>query len=220
MPLEALRWDVTPIGLHYLLTHYDIPDVDAADWRLSVEGLVERPLTLSLDDLRARPAVEVAVTMECAGNGRVHVEPHVVSQPWLLEAVGTARWRGVAVASLLEEAGVKEGAVEVLFTGLDRGVEGEEEQAYERSLPVGRAPRRGRASRVRGQRRPASAAARLSASPGRPRLVRDDEREVALAHDGARRAVRRLPDAPLLPRAARRRTSRASRSPRSRRARS
>ena len=136
MPLEALRWDVTPIGLHYLLTHYDIPDVDAARWRLSVEGLVERPLTLSLDDLRARPAVEVAVTMECAGNGRAHVEPHVVSQPWLLEAVGTARWRGVAVSSLLEEAGVKEGALEVLFTGLDRGVEGEEEQAYERSLPV------------------------------------------------------------------------------------
>ncbi len=137
MPLEALRWDVTPIGLHYLLTHYDIPDVDAADWRLSVEGLVERPLTLSLDDLRARPAVEVAVTMECAGNGRAHVEPHVVSQPWLLEAVGTARWRGVAVSSLLEEVGVEEGALEVLFTGLDRGVEGEEEQAYERSLPVG-----------------------------------------------------------------------------------
>jgi DMSO/TMAO reductase YedYZ molybdopterin-dependent catalytic subunit len=136
MPLEALRWDVTPIGLHYLLTHYDIPDVDAADWRLSVEGLVERPLTLSLDDLRARPAVEVAVTMECAGNGRAHVEPHVVSQPWLLEAVGTARWRGVAVSSLLEEAGVQEGALEVLFTGLDRGVEGEEEQAYARSLPV------------------------------------------------------------------------------------
>jgi sulfane dehydrogenase subunit SoxC len=136
MPLEALRWDVTPIGLHYLLTHYDIPDVDAADWRLSVEGLVERLLTLSLDDLRARPAVEVAVTMECAGNGRAHVEPHVVSQPWLLEAVGTARWRGVAVSALLEEAGVKEGALEVLFTGLDRGVEGEEEQAYERSLPV------------------------------------------------------------------------------------
>ena len=75
--------------------------------------------------------------MECAGNGRAHVEPHVVSQPWLLEAVGTARWRGTPVAPLLEEAGVREGAVEVLFTGLDRGVEGGEEQAYERSLPVG-----------------------------------------------------------------------------------
>jgi len=136
MPLEALRWDVTPIGLHYLLTHYDIPEVDASSWRLSVAGQVERPLTLSLDDLRARPAVEAAVTMECAGNGRAHVEPHVVSQPWLLEAVGTARWRGVAVAPLLEEAGVRDGAVEVLFSGLDRGLEGGEEQAYERSLPV------------------------------------------------------------------------------------
>ena len=136
MPLEALRWDLTPIGLHYLLTHYDIPDVDASSWRLGVGGLVDRPLSLSLDDLRARPAVEVAVTMECAGNGRAHVEPHVVSQPWLLEAVGTARWRGVPVAALLEDAGLHDGVVEILFTGLDRGVEGGEEQAYERSLPT------------------------------------------------------------------------------------
>jgi DMSO/TMAO reductase YedYZ molybdopterin-dependent catalytic subunit len=139
MPLEALRWDVTPIGLHYLLTHYDIPDVDADSWQLEIGGLVERRLSLSLDDLRARPAVEVAVTMECAGNGRVHVEPHVVSQPWLLEAVGTARWRGTPVAGLLAEAGVQDRAVEVLFTGLDRGVEGGEEQAYARSLPLAEA---------------------------------------------------------------------------------
>jgi sulfane dehydrogenase subunit SoxC len=136
MPLEALRWDITPIGLHYLLTHYDIPEVDADTWRLEVAGLVERPLSLSLADLRALDAVEVAVTMECAGNGRALVEPHVVSQPWLLEAVGTARWRGVRVSELLGDACVSEGAVEAIFTGIDRGVEGEEEQAYERSLPV------------------------------------------------------------------------------------
>ena len=136
LPLEALRWDVTPIGLHYLLVHYDIPDVDGAAWRLEIDGLVERPLSLSLDELRLRPSVDVAVTMECAGNGRAHVEPHVVSQPWLLEAVGTARWRGVPVGDLLEEAGLRGEAVEALFTGLDRGVEGEEEQAYERSLPL------------------------------------------------------------------------------------
>ena len=135
-PLEAMRWDITPVGLHYLLTHYDIPDVDAASWRLEVDGLVERPLSLSLDDLRARPAVEIAATMECAGNGRAHVEPHVVSQPWLLEAVGTARWRGTPVAGLLEEAGVHGEAVEVVFTGLDRGVEGAEEQDYARSLSL------------------------------------------------------------------------------------
>jgi DMSO/TMAO reductase YedYZ molybdopterin-dependent catalytic subunit len=136
MPLEALRWDITPVGLHYLLTHYDIPDVDPAAWRLEIDGLVDRPLTLSIDDVRERPVVEIAVTMECAGNGRAHVEPHVVSQPWLLEAIGTARWRGTPVGPLLEEAGIRGGAVEVLFTGLDRGVEGGEEQDYARSLPL------------------------------------------------------------------------------------
>ena len=139
MPLEALRWDITPIGLHYLLTHYDIPEVDGDAWRLEVDGLVARSLSLSLDDLRGRPAVELTVTMECAGNGRAQMEPHVVSQPWLLEAVGTARWRGVTVTSVLEEAGVLAEAVEIVFTGLDRGVEGEEEQSYARSLPVAEA---------------------------------------------------------------------------------
>ncbi len=134
MPLEALRWDVTPIGLHYLLTHYDIPAVDPEGWRLEVGGRVDRALSLSLDDLRARTPVTRAVTMECAGNGRARLEPHVVSQPWLLEAVGTAEWTGVPVADLLYEAGVAGDAVEILFTGLDRGVEGGEEQAYQRSL--------------------------------------------------------------------------------------
>ena len=141
LPLEALRFDLTPVGLHYLLTHYDIPEVDAGTWRLEVDGLVERPLSLSLDDLRARPSVDEAVTLECAGNGRALVEPHVVSQPWLLEAVGTARWEGAPLASILEEAGVREGAAEVLFTGLDRGVEGGEEQSYARSLPLDEALR-------------------------------------------------------------------------------
>lgn len=141
MPLEALRWDLTPIGLHYLLTHYDIPDVDPEDWRLSLDGLVERPLTLSLAELRERPAVEVAVTMECAGNGRARIEPHVVSQPWLYEAVGTALWRGASLGALLQDAGVEEGATDVLFTALDRGVEGGEEQAYARSLPLAEALR-------------------------------------------------------------------------------
>jgi sulfane dehydrogenase subunit SoxC len=136
MPLEALRWDITPIGLHYLLIHYDIPEVDPATFRLEIDGLVERPLSLGLDDLRKRRAVELAVTMECAGNGRAQVEPHVESQPWLLEAVGTARWRGTPVASLLAEAGIRTEATEIVFMGLDRGVEGDEEQVYARSLAL------------------------------------------------------------------------------------
>jgi len=134
MPLEALRYPLTPVGLHYLLTHYDIPAVDPASWRLEVGGHVERALSLSLDELRARRHVRLPVTMECAGNGRAALSPRPVSQPWLLEAVGTAEWRGTPLRPLLEEAGILAGAVDVLFTGLDRGVEADVEQAYERSL--------------------------------------------------------------------------------------
>jgi DMSO/TMAO reductase YedYZ molybdopterin-dependent catalytic subunit len=131
MPLEALRYPVTPVGLHYLLIHYDVPVVEPDAWRLTVGGL-----ELSLDDLRARPAVEHTVTMECAGNGRARLEPRPVSQPWILEAVGTARWRGTTLAPLLEEAGIPDGTVEVLFTGLDRGIEGGDEQAFQRALAL------------------------------------------------------------------------------------
>jgi DMSO/TMAO reductase YedYZ molybdopterin-dependent catalytic subunit len=136
MPLEALRYDVTPVGLHYLLIHYDIPAVDPATWRLSLRGRVERPLSLGLDELRARGAVEVTVTMECAGNGRAALTPRPISQPWLVEAIGTARWRGVPLRPLLEEAGLADDAVEVVFTGLDRGIEKGVEQSYERALTV------------------------------------------------------------------------------------
>ena len=137
MPLEALRYPVTPVGLHYLLIHYDIPFVDPARFELSVGGLVARPLELSLDDLRARPAAELEVTTECAGNGRALLPgPRPVSQPWLAEAVGTAAWRGTPLAPLLDEAGPLDGAREVVFTGLDRGYEGGEEQVFERSLPL------------------------------------------------------------------------------------
>src|SRR5205823_5767629 len=106
MPLEALRDRVTPAGLHYLLIHYDIPRVDGGAWRLRLGGLVRRPLTLSLDELRSRPAVTEIVTLECAGNGRALLEPHIVSQPWLLEAVATGEWRGARLVTLLDEAGL------------------------------------------------------------------------------------------------------------------
>lgn len=141
MPLEALRYPLTPAGLHYVLTHYDIPEVDVATWRLVVDGVVERPLTLTIGELKARPAVTVPVTLECAGNGRALLEPRPISQPWLTEAVGTAAWTGTPLAPLLREAGIRPGAVEVLFTGLDRGVEGGEEQDYRRSLAVDEALR-------------------------------------------------------------------------------
>ena len=76
------------------------------------------------------------MTLECAGNGRALLSPRPVSQPWLLEAVGTAEWTGTPLSGLLEAAGVAEDAVEVVFRGLDRGIEGGEVQNYERSLSL------------------------------------------------------------------------------------
>jgi DMSO/TMAO reductase YedYZ molybdopterin-dependent catalytic subunit len=136
MPLEALRYPVTPAGLHYLLVHYDIPAVDPETFELRIEGAVARPLTLSLDDLRGRPSRELEVTIECAGNGRALVSPRPLSQPWLAEAIGNAAWTGVPLAPLLAEARPRADAVEVVFTGLDRGYEGGVAQEYERSLPL------------------------------------------------------------------------------------
>lgn len=141
MPLEALRYDVTPLGMHYLLIHFDIPAVDAATWTLSVGGLVERPLKLTLDDVKARPAKTIVVTLECAGNGRARLSPRPASQPWLGEAVGNAEWTGTSLWGMVEEAGVRAEATDVVFTGLDRGVQKEIEQQYERSLSIGEAMR-------------------------------------------------------------------------------
>ncbi len=70
MPLEGLRYPITPSGLHYLLIHYDIPDVNADEWRLKVGGQVSRPFDLTLEEIQKRPSQSIAVTMECAGNGR------------------------------------------------------------------------------------------------------------------------------------------------------
>ena len=141
MPLEALRSQLTPLGLHYLLTHYDIPFVDPGTWQLEVAVGDGDPLRLSLDDLRARPARTLPVTLECAGNGRTLMSPRAISQPWVNEAVGTAEWTGTPLAALLEEAGVRDGAVEIVFTGIDKGVEGGAEQHYARSLTVEQALR-------------------------------------------------------------------------------
>jgi sulfane dehydrogenase subunit SoxC len=136
LPLEALRYPITPAGLHYLLIHYDIPAVEPDAFRLELGGTVERALSLSLDDLRARERVSLPVTFECAGNGRALLAPRPLSQPWLTEAVGTAEWAGTPLRPLLDEAGIADTAVEALFTGLDQGVEGGVPQAYERSLPL------------------------------------------------------------------------------------
>jgi DMSO/TMAO reductase YedYZ molybdopterin-dependent catalytic subunit len=141
LPLEALRYDITPPGLHYVLVHYDVPYVEPATWSLSVDGHVNRPLSLDLDALRRYEPVSIPVTLECAGNGRAHLEPRPVSQPWLEGAVGTAVWTGARLADVLADAVPRDGAVDVVLTGADHGVERGVEQDYARGLSLTEATR-------------------------------------------------------------------------------
>ena len=141
MPLEALRYDVTPAGLHYLLIHFDIPDLDAAGWALRLEGLVARPAQIGLEDLRRLPARTVRATLECAGNGRGQVSPRYPSMPWLEEGVSTADWTGVPLSVLLDEVQVGKSAREIVFHGADRGFDGGTEHGFSRSLPIPEATR-------------------------------------------------------------------------------
>jgi sulfane dehydrogenase subunit SoxC len=136
MHLEGLRYPITPVGMHYLLIHFDIPLIDPAAYELEIGGLVSTPLRLTLDEIKARPALTVPVTMECGGNGRAHLSPRPISAPWHEEAVGCAEWTGTPLKPILEEAGVLDDAVEVVFSGHDRGIDAGSEHDYERSLSL------------------------------------------------------------------------------------
>lgn len=136
LPLEALRYDVTPAGLHYVLAHFDIPYVDAKTWRLDIGGRVRTTMVLSLHDVMRRDAVTLPVVLECAGNGRALLSPRPIGMPWLFEAVGAAQWTGIRLRTLLEEVGLLDDAIELVFGGADRGVQAGVEHNYERSLSI------------------------------------------------------------------------------------
>jgi DMSO/TMAO reductase YedYZ molybdopterin-dependent catalytic subunit len=95
------------------------PEVDPATLRLEVKGLVERPLSLSLAELKALPTVEVVAVNQCSGNSRGFFEPRVAGGQAGNGLMGAALWRGVALKTVLDKAGVRPGAVQVRFDGLD-----------------------------------------------------------------------------------------------------
>jgi DMSO/TMAO reductase YedYZ molybdopterin-dependent catalytic subunit len=111
---EALDSWLTPNDQFFTVAHYDKPALDPQTWRLEVGGLVQQPLTLSLDDLKARPRQEVTFTLECSGNDGL---------PFFNAGIGNATWAGTPLAPVLEEAGVLEQGIEVVFFGSDMGVE-------------------------------------------------------------------------------------------------
>ena len=132
--LETLRHDLTPVGLHYLLNHFDVPYVPGSDWQVAIGGRVKKPVTLSLGDIKKLPSRTLRVTLECAGNGRAAMTPRYQSMPWVHEAVGTAEWTGTPLRNLLEPAGLLHDVVEISFHGADCGFDRGTEHEFGRSL--------------------------------------------------------------------------------------
>jgi DMSO/TMAO reductase YedYZ molybdopterin-dependent catalytic subunit len=138
-----LRWEdfdswITPNDEFFTVKHYNLPEVAPTAWRLEIHGLVERSITLSLDDLKARETIDVPFTLECSGNHGL---------PFLIGAVGNAVWTGTPLAPLLQEAGVLAEGSEVVFWGTDlgpqevNGVEYTEQFARSMSLAEAMDPR-------------------------------------------------------------------------------
>ena len=142
--LSSLDSLITSVERFYVRNHFSkIPELSTSTWRLLVDGEVEEPLTLSLADLDALPSKEQVATLECAGNSRSYVTPPAEGLAFRHGAVGTARWKGVPLALVLDKAGIKATAQEVVFEGADYGQEEEDGVAfdlkYTRSLPISKA---------------------------------------------------------------------------------
>jgi DMSO/TMAO reductase YedYZ molybdopterin-dependent catalytic subunit len=129
---------VMPNAHFYVRNHFQIPRLDPSTWRLTIGGLVDRPLSLSLRDLSHMRSETRVVTLECAGNGRSLLQPPVDGEKWHLGAVSTAEWTGIPLAEVLDRAGIKSEAREILFRGADAGtLPGSTETAsFERSLTI------------------------------------------------------------------------------------
>lgn len=137
MPLSGFTDFITPVENFFVRTHVAVPNVDVSNWRLKVEGHVATPLTISMEDLRRMPSVELVGVLECAGNGRAFYDPPVAGLQWANGAVGNGRWRGVRLGDVLRRAGLKPGAVEVLFDGADIPIGTMAD--FQRSIPLRKA---------------------------------------------------------------------------------
>ena len=124
-PLSYFNDVITPNNVFFVRYHLsNIPEVNAQDWRLSVGGeSVEKPYQLTLNALkRDFDPVEIIAVNQCSGNRRGLSDPHVAGVEWGYGAMGNAKWKGVRVRDILNKAGVKKDALEVVLDGADSGV--------------------------------------------------------------------------------------------------
>jgi len=120
-PLSRLGGDAMPVGSFYTRSNFEIPSVDEDAWRLTVSGLVGEPMVLSMSELRSFGESTELVTLECAGNGRIYMDPVPDGAPWGMGAVSVAEFTGTPLARVLRAANPSDEAAEFVFTGLDRG---------------------------------------------------------------------------------------------------
>jgi DMSO/TMAO reductase YedYZ molybdopterin-dependent catalytic subunit len=137
-PVALLDSWLTPVEHFYVRSHMPVPTgLEEATWTLQVEGDVNTPLTLTLDELRTLPSATVTAVLECAGNGRAFFDPPVAGIQWTKGAVGNAQWTGVRMADLLKRAGVKSTGRFVTMNGADRGMA--QQPDFIRQLPIDKA---------------------------------------------------------------------------------
>jgi DMSO/TMAO reductase YedYZ molybdopterin-dependent catalytic subunit len=124
-PLEVFDEGVfTPNDRFYVRWHWAVipTEVDVDKFQLAVRGHVNQTLSLSLKDILSLPPVEIAAVNQCSGNSRGFFLPRVAGGQWANGAMGNARWTGVRLKDVLDRAGVKAGAVQVRFNGMDEPV--------------------------------------------------------------------------------------------------
>ena len=143
-PLDLLTaTPITPTPLFYVRNHGPVPAIDAAAYRLAVDGLVERPLSLSMDQLREGfPRHELVSTLQCAGNrrdGMSAVKPTLGEIPWGAEGIGTASWAGARLSDVLTAVTPLPGARHVAADGLDDVVRNGESIGFGASVPLDKA---------------------------------------------------------------------------------
>ncbi|HJW37822.1 MAG TPA: sulfite oxidase [Candidatus Udaeobacter sp.] len=144
MPFSTLDSFITPIESFYVRTHFPIPSIDRNAWWLHVEGEVDNPFAINYEQLLELESITIPVTLECAGNSRNFLEPKVKGVQWGLGGVGTAEWTGTPLSILLERAGVKTNASEVILEGTDGGALEDPKSPpgqlhFARSIPVEKA---------------------------------------------------------------------------------
>jgi DMSO/TMAO reductase YedYZ molybdopterin-dependent catalytic subunit len=120
-PFASLNSFITPTDKFYVRNHFPVPQLKATDWRLRVEGAVHQRLELSYEDILKMTARSQVATLECSGNGRGLLVPKVKGVPWGLGAVGNAEWSGVPLAAVLDRAGLRDSALEIILEGADQG---------------------------------------------------------------------------------------------------